>query len=369
MREEAFRIRALDRETRARLGRLETAHGDIETPAFLPVATKGGVKTLSAAEVSQIGVQALIANAFLLSLKPGLPVLEKAGGLHRFMGWEGSLFTDSGGYQILRKDFLLAIGKKGITFRSPFDRSRRLLTPEGCIEIQERMGSDVAMILDDCPPFGSSYEREAESVARTASWAKTCSSLHQREDQLLFGIVQGGTFPDLRGESARELAALGFDGYGIGGLSIGESKAEMARVLDATIPYLPEEKPRYLMGLGSPVELLGAVSQGIDLFDSAFPTRNARHNTAYTPTGPLPLRKARFSEDFLPLEEGCPCPACRESTRAYIHHLLRVDEPLGARLLTLHNLSFFQRLMAGARKAIRRGEFETFRGEFLLSYT
>lgn len=356
-------FKILHEDGSARVGKLYTAHGAVDTPAFLPVATKGSVKTLSSEELVETRTQALIANAFLLYLKPGIEVITEAGSLHEFMSWRRCIFTDSGGYQMLRQGFLLGVGRKGISFCSPFDDAKHLLTPEKCVEIQQSLGSDVAMVLDDCPPYGSSYEHVRDSLGRTLDWAGRCKKAH-RSNQKLFAIIQGGVFEDLRKESAEKLAELNFDGYGIGGLSIGERKKVMFETLKYTVPLIPEEKPRYLMGVGSPAELLESISLGIDIFDSAFPTRNARHNTVYTKSGKYNITKGRFAQDFSPLEEGCKCYACGNYSRAYVNHLLRVYETLGMRLVTIHNLHFIQNLMREARKAIASGEFEEFKNSF-----
>ncbi len=352
-----FRLIHRDKKTGARAGRLYTRHGAIDTPAFMPVATKAGVKTLSSEEVLETKAQAIIANAFLLYLKPGVEAVEGAGGLHGFMHWPRVIFTDSGGFQVLRKGLFQGVSKRGITFRSPFDESRHLFTPGVCAQVQARLGSDVAMALDDCPPYGTGPEAAGKAVARTARWAEEFKASGRGE---LFAIVQGGVYRDLREESARGLVEIGFDGYGIGGLSIGEPKAVMFRVLEETVPLLPEGKPRYLMGVGSPRELLRAIALGVDIFDSAFPTRNARHNAAYTWSGRLNLSKGRYSRDGQPIERGCRCGACRNYSRAYINHLLKVQEGLGMRLVTIHNLTFFQELMEGAREAILRDGFREF---------
>ncbi|MEE8167586.1 MAG: tRNA guanosine(34) transglycosylase Tgt [Candidatus Hydrothermarchaeales archaeon] len=348
-----------DEKSGARAGIINTKHGAVETPAFMPVATKGSVKTLSSEDLADIGVQALIANAFLLYLKPGVGVVENSGGLHEFMNWRKVIFTDSGGFQMLRKDFLVRVSKKGITFKSPFDNSRHLVTPEKCIQVQNALGSDVAMVLDDLPPYGSECERTAESVKRTIDWAKRCKDAHGSEEQGLFAIVQGGVFEDLRRECAGKLVELGFDGYGLGGLSIGEPKEKMFEIIERT--PLPVEKARYLMGVGSPMELLESISRGMDLFDSAFPTRNARHNMVYTKKGRYDLSRGKYADDFTPLEEDCECQACRKYTRGYISHLLKVREFLGMRLVTVHNLYFLQKLMKDAREAIMRDEFVEFK--------
>lgn len=357
-------FKILHEEGDARVGKLYTGHGVIDTPAFLPVATKGSVKTLSSEELVKTNTQALIANSFVLYLKPGIEIIAKAGGLHEFMNWRRAIFTDSGGYQMLKQDFFLGVSRKGVTFRSPFDDAEHLFTPEKCMEVQEALGSDVAMALDDCPPYGSSYEHVRDSLSRTLEWAERCKKAHSSEKQMLFAIVQGGVFENLRKESAEKLVELDFEGYGIGGLSIGEPKEIMFETLEHVMPLIPEEKPRYLMGVGSPEELLESISLGIDVFDSAFPTRNARHSTAYTKDGKFSVIKGRFAQDFAPLEEGCKCYACKNYSRAYINHLLRVYETLGMRLVTIHNLHFIQSLLREARKALASGEFEEFKNNY-----
>lgn len=362
----SFEILSEDRN--ARCGKLRTAHGIVETPAFMPVATKGGVKTLASEEVLALGTQAIIANAFLLYLKPGLEVISRAGSLHKFMNWNGSIFTDSGGFQMLRENFLAQMSKRGATFRSPFDGSRHLFTPEKCVEVQAALGSDVAMVLDDLPPYGSTEEATIASLQRTHDWARRSKEAHKSEKQLLFAIVQGGVFPELRRKSAEALASMDFDGYGVGGLSIGEPKAAMLQILEYTNSLLPKEKPRYLMGVGSPVEIFESIARGVDIFDSAFPTRNARHCSVYTRLGSYNITRGKYAGDFSPLEENCKCFACRSYSRAYIAHLLKVHELLGMRLITIHNLHFLQKLMQEAREAIAQGEFSKLKQELEKSY-
>ncbi|WP_456475402.1 tRNA guanosine(34) transglycosylase Tgt [Candidatus Pyrohabitans sp.] len=359
-----FSISCDDTATEARTGRLHTAHGAVKTPCFMPVATKAGVKTLASEELLELGVEAIISNALVLYLKPGVEVISAAGGLHAFMNFPGAIFTDSGGFQALRREFKPEFTKRGIAFRSPFDNSRHVFTPELCMEVQEALGSDVAMTLDDCPPYGEAGERYRASVERTTRWARACLSAHTREEQLLFAIAQGGTCAELRQESARQLAQLDFDGYGIGGLSIGEPAELMLNMLEVSLSALPEEKPRYLMGLGSPVEVLEAIARGVDIFDSAFPTRNARHSAVYTRRGKYSITKAKHLRSSGPLEEGCTCFTCRNYSRAYVSHLMRAGESLGMRLTTLHNLHFMQTLMGDARRAIEAGEFADFLAEF-----
>ena len=350
---------------KARAGKLRTAHGEVETPCFMPVATKASVKTLSSEELLELGYEAIICNALVLYLKPGVEVIAEQGGLHSFMNFHRTIFTDSGGFQALRREFKPEFTKRGIAFRSPFDNSRHVFTPQLCAAVQEALGSDVALTLDDCPPYGEAKERYAESVARTTRWARQFKEAHSCDEQLLFAIAQGGTFADLRRESAAQLAELDFDGYGIGGLSIGEPHDLMLEMLEVSISALPEEKPRYLMGLGSPVEVLEAIARGVDIFDSAFPTRNARHSAVYTKEGKYSITKAKHLRSSEPLEQGCTCYTCRNYTRAYVSHLMRANEALGMRLVTLHNLHFMQRLMRDARRAIRAGEFADFMQDFI----
>jgi queuine tRNA-ribosyltransferase len=353
-------------DTGARVGRLSTAHGEVETPFFMPVATQGTVKTVKFNEIRSLGFEAVISNAFVLYLRPGVDVINEAGGLHNFMGWEGAVFTDSGGFQMLNPDFLIKTDQKGVTFRSPFDKSKHLLTPEGCTEIQNQLGSDVAMVLDALVPFNRSRKMQKLAVERTTEWARRCKSAHNNGTQLLFAITQGGTHSDLRERSAIELVEIGFDGYGIGGLSIGESKDEMHTVLSGQTSILPKGKPRYLMGVGSPVELVESISRGVDIFDSTFPTRNARHNEAYTFGGSMNLSRGRFRDDKSPIEDGCGCYGCQNHTRAYIHHLLRNHEVTGQSLMTIHNLYFIQRLLKNVREAIKKSRFSEFKEEMLL---
>ncbi|HIH44635.1 MAG TPA: tRNA guanosine(34) transglycosylase Tgt [Candidatus Methanoperedenaceae archaeon] len=339
----------------ARRGRLHTDHGTVETPAFMPVATKATVKTLVPEEISATGAGAIISNAFHLYLSPGVDTIRGAGGLHRFMGWDGVIFTDSGGFQMIRKDFKFKVTDEGIMYRNPRDGKKHLYTPQVCMRVQDALGSDVAMVLDECPPYGCSYQEAAASLRRTLAWAERSG---QRESGLRFAIVQGGMFIDLRRYSVEALDAMGFDGFGIGGLSIGEPKELTRTVLRLTLPLLPKDKPRYLMGVGSPRELVEAISLGVDIFDSAFPTRNARHQTLMTRDGNMDIGRSRFSGDFSPVDVSCECYTCRKYTRAYLHHLFREKEMLAFRLASIHNLHFIQSLVAEGRKAIEEGTFE-----------
>ena len=359
----------ISEDAKARAGALKTGHGTVETPCFMPVATKGSVKTLSSSELGELGTEALISNAFVLYLKPGTEVIAEAGGIHNFMNFDRTIFTDSGGFQILKDEFAPEVKDEGVIFRSPFDNTRHMFTPEKCIEVQGTIGSDVAMVLDDCPHYGNDHDHMEASVKRTTKWALRCKDAHKNKAQQLFAIVQGGTFRDLRETSAKSLVEIGFDGYGMGGLSIGEPKEKMLEVMEYTLPLLPRAKPRYLMGLGSPVELLRSISLGTDIFDSAFPTRNARHNSVYTTKGKYNISRGKYSKDFSPLEPGCTCHACENYTKAYIRHLTLTHEMLGMRLITIHNLHFLKELMKRARVAIIENNFEKFKHEFIKMQT
>jgi len=328
-----FNIRFDDKSTAARVGQLETAHGTVDTPAFMPVATKAYVKTVTPDELIKMGTQVLISNAFVLYLRPGLETVTKAGGLHKFMNWHGAIFTDSGGFQIIRKDFKAKVKNEGIQFQDPFDGSKHELTPELCMDIQLELGSDVAMALDHCPPYGSSFEEIESAVERTIEWAGRCKSHHDAKSdgkQHLFGIIQGGIYPELAKTCVEALEKFEFVGYGIGGLSIGEPKEQMYETLKNVLPQIPTAKPRYLMGVGSPQDLLEAISLGVDIFDSVFPTRNARHNTVYTKKGNININKSKyFFETDVPLDEGCGCYTCRNFSLGYVSHLLKEYSFLG----------------------------------------
>ncbi len=345
----------------ARLGTLKTPHGELKTPFFMPVATKATVKTLSPWDLEDCKVKVLISNSLHLFLRPGLEILERHGGLHGFMKFRGSIFTDSGGFQMIRKGFFMGVDDEGISFRSPYDGKKYKFTPEFSKEVQMRIGSDVAMMLDYCAPYPASYEEAKKSVELTTKWAERFPK--NTKQQLSFGIVQGSTYEDLREKSARELAAMDFDGYGIGGLSIGEPKEVMHRMIDVVNTILPKEKPRYLMGVGSPLEVINAVMQGVDIFDSVFPTRNGRHGTAITSEGMLNLRKSEFRTDIRSIDPNCECRTCQNFTRAYLHHLIREREILGMHLLSLHNVCFMIQFMNRVREEIAQGNIERFRRE------
>jgi len=362
-----FELVHVDKETGARAGILRTPHGDVETPFFMPVATRGTVKTLAPEEIPG---DVLIANSFHLSMKPGVEAIKEQGGLHGFMRWNRPIFTDSGGFQIIRENFFRKITDDGLHYVAPDTGERKILTPEAIMDVQEEIGSDIAMVLDDCPPYPSDRKRIEASVRRTALWAER-SIEHHRETggkKLVFAIVQGGLDEGLRRESAKSLTSLDFDGFAIGGLSIGETKEEMSRVTKLTASLLPANRPRYLMGVGSPLELLDSMASGVDIFDSVFPTRNARHGTMYTMAGKYGINSRRNLTEYGPLEDGCGCYTCRNYSRSYVSHLMREKEMLGMRLASIHNLYFIRRIMREAREAILEDRFGRFTEEFTENY-
>ncbi|MEW6448662.1 MAG: tRNA guanosine(34) transglycosylase Tgt [Bacillota bacterium] len=352
----ALRFEILKQDGAARRGRLFLPHGAVETPVFMPVGTQGTVKAMTPEELRALGTQMILGNTYHLYLRPGYEIIREAGGLHRFMNWDGPILTDSGGYQVFSLAPLRRLTAEGVIFRSHLDGSEHLFTPEKVVAVQEALDSDIAMVLDECPPYPAAREKVQAAVERTTAWAER-SYAAQTKDQNLFGIVQGGVYEDLRVKSARELTALDFAGYAVGGLSVGEPKDLMYAALDWTVPLLPPRKPRYLMGVGHPEDIVEAVARGIDMFDCVLPTRLGRHGGALTRRGRLNIRNASYAQDFGPLEEGCGCYACRNFTRAYIHHLTRSGEILGVRLLTTHNLYFLMRLTDEIRAAIESGTF------------
>ncbi len=363
-----FTVIKEDTATRARAGVLHTLRGDVPTPVFMPVGTQATVKALTPHEVRDLGGKLILSNTYHLYLRPGADLIAAAGGLHRFMGWEGPILTDSGGFQVFSLAPLTRVEDDGVWFRSHLDGSQHFFSPEKAVAVQEALGADIIMAFDQCPPYPCSYEEARQAQERTTRWAYRCREAHRKKDQALFGIVQGGVYRDLREKSVRDLLALDFPGYAIGGLSVGEPKDLMYQVLDYTVPLLPGEKPRYLMGVGSPDCLLEGVARGIDMFDCVLPTRMARHGAVFTRRGILVVRNAAFARDFRPLEEGCDCYACRHFTRAYIRHLIKANEILGLRLTTLHNLRFIFRLMGEIRRAILEGRFAEFKEAFLSSW-
>ena len=339
----------------ARRGLLETAHGTIETPVFMPVGTYGAVKGVSPDELQASGARIVLGNTFHLWLRPGLEVIAAHGGLHRFMGWSGPILTDSGGFQVFSLGDLRKISEEGVKFQSPVNGDACFLSPEESMRIQRVLNSDIVMAFDECTPYPADEPQARSSMELSMRWARRSSDAHANNPNALFGIVQGGMFEHLRDASVRALLDIGFDGYAIGGLSVGEPKADMLRILRHTAPQLPAERPRYLMGVGTPADIAEAVLAGVDMFDCVLPTRNARNGWLYTRHGVLKLRNARYRDDLAPVDPDCGCPTCRHFSRSYLHHLQRINEMLGARLNTLHNLHYYQEIMAGMRAAIVTG--------------
>jgi len=353
----AFRFEILKRDSfsNARLGRIETDHGPLSTPAFLPVGTQGTIKSLTPEELVEAGVEGILGNTYHLYLKPGHEVIGRLGGLHRFIHWDRPILTDSGGFQIFSLARLRKISEEGVLFQSHIDGSQHFLTPGKVMEIQKILGSDIAMVLDECVPYSSSREYVKASIGLTTRWAEKCFHTRGEIGPALFGIVQGGVYRDLREESARMLTRIDFQGYAIGGLSVGEPKSLMRDVLEWTLPLLPENKPRYLMGVGMPEDILHATLSGIDLFDCVLPTRNARNGMLFTSSGKVSIKQARYAEDPKPLDEECPCYTCRHYSRAYLRHLYLSNEILSSRLNTIHNIYYYMNLMRSIRKAIQEG--------------
>jgi len=356
-----FRIEATDTGSCARAGVVETPHGAFHTPAFMPVGTQATVKTLSPDELKQAGVEILLANAYHLSLRPGVDVIEKAGGINRFMGWEGPILTDSGGFQVFSLAELNKVTDEGVAFQSHIDGGRLFLTPEDATRIQEALGADIIMAFDECVAYPCEKDYARIAVRRTLQWARRCLEARRSYDPAMFGIVQGATYKDLRRECAEELARMDFDGYAIGGLGVGEASFLMYEVLGYTAGLLPGDKPRYLMGAGPPDDIVMAVSSGIDMFDCVLPTRNGRNGFAFTSEGIVRLKRKEYRECFEPIDPECDCLACRRFTRAYLRHLLKADEMLGLRLVSLHNVSFYQGFMRRIRQEIIKGSFTQFR--------
>jgi queuine tRNA-ribosyltransferase len=390
--QKTFELVSQDRESKARRGRLITTHGIIETPAFMPIGTQGSVKAVSPRELRELNAQIILGNTYHLFVRPGLDVIEHFGGLHNFMSWDGPILTDSGGFQIFSLAKLRKITEEGVEFQNHIDGSRAFISPEIAMEIQAKLGSDIVMMLDECIPYPCEYEYAAQSAELTTRWAERCnrwrkenaqrstltaqyrteeatvSQLSTINSQLLFGIVQGGTFENLRRASAQAIVQLDFDGYAIGGVSVGEPQEQMVRAVESAEPFLPPDKPRYAMGLGTPPQMLEMIARGMDMFDCVLPTRLARNGTAFTAAGTLNLKNAEFALDKRPIEEACACPACREFARGYIRHLIKAEEILGLRLITLHNLHFYLNLMSRARSEIESGAFNQFRKTFVAGY-
>ena len=357
-----------DAKTHARRGVVHTPHGDIQTPIFMPVGTQATVKAMTPRELTEIGSQIILSNTYHLHIRPGEDLIREAGGLHRFMSWDKPILTDSGGFQVFSLASLRKIREEGVSFRNHLDGSKMFIGPEESMAIQEALGSDIAMAFDVCTAYPCDHRTAEDAMHRTHRWAERCKKYHTREDQALFGIVQGAFFEDLRVESAKALADMDFPGYGIGGLSVGEPKPIMYDLMEKMMPYMPEEKPRYLMGVGSPDCLVEGVYRGIDMFDCVLATRVARNGTCFTDQGRLVIRNAKYARDFDPIEEGCDCYACRNFSRAYIRHLLKAGEITGGRLATIHNLRYLLRLMERIRKAIEEDRFEEFRRDFFNHY-
>lgn len=353
----------------ARTGRIVTPHGEIETPVFMPVGTKATVKAMTPEEVEQIGAQIVLANTFHLYLRPGDEIVRDLGGLHKFSHWERPILTDSGGYQVFSLSKLNKITEEGVDFRSPLDGSAHFLTPEKSIAIQENLGADIIMCFDECAPYPATYQYAKDSAEMTARWAERCKRAHGRDDQALFGIVQGGMYDDLREWSAKTTVDIGFPGYSIGGLSVGEPKEEMLRALKVMDAMLPREKPRYLMGVGTPGDFFTGIENGVDMFDCVLPTRTARNGRVYTAEGTVNLRNALHAADPRPISDSCDCYACRNYSRGYLRHLFMANEILAFRLATWHNLAYFINLMRGIRDAIRNDRLADYKAVALAAYT
>lgn len=363
-----FEVESSCSETAARTGTLTTPHAVIQTPVFMPVGTQATVKTMTPDEVAGLGFRIILSNTYHLHLRPGEDLIREAGGLHSFMNWPHGVLTDSGGFQVFSLAKLRRIEEEGVTFQSHLDGKRLFLSPEIATGIQEALGADIIMAFDECIPYPADREYAEKSVERTLRWAARCQAAHTRTDQALFGICQGGVYPDLWERTANALIDMDFPGYGIGGLSVGEPKPVMWEMLDAATGVLPKDKPRYLMGVGEPTDLVEGVRRGVDMFDCVLATRIARHGSVFTSTGPIPVRNARFARDFSPLDPDCSCDVCRNYTRAYVRHLLQTREVLGMRLTTWHNLAFLSRLMTNMREAIAEDRFDQFRRRFLDTY-
>ena len=360
-----FQVIQPDSDSRARRGRFHTMHGVVETPTFMPVGTQGTVKAVSPRELSEMHVQVVLGNTYHLHMRPGIDIVESCGGLHAFMGWDGPILTDSGGYQVFSLARLREVTDEGVRFRSHVDGSPVFLGPREAMSIQRRLGADIAMVLDECPPYPCDLEYACQAVDKTLRWAALCLEQERAPGQRIFGIVQGGEYHDLRERCAQDLVQMGFDGYAIGGVSVGEPDAVLRDVFTLTAPFLPEEKPRYLMGVGKMRQIVDAVAAGIDMFDCVIPTRLARNGTAFTRFGRYPVKAGEYKTDTRPVEADCECYACRNFSRAYIRHLLNVNEILGVQLLTLHNLHRYMVFMREIREALEEERFGAFREDYL----
>ncbi|NLB91367.1 MAG: tRNA guanosine(34) transglycosylase Tgt [Clostridiales bacterium] len=364
----SFTIEKTCKHSSARAGVLHTPHGDIKTPVYMPVGTIATVKAMMPKDLKEIGTQILLSNTYHLHLRPGEKLIKQAGGLHQFMGWNGPILTDSGGFQVFSLSGIRKIHEEGVLFQSHIDGSKRFISPEISMEIQQDLGADIAMAFDVCSPYPCDYQSAKENMERTHRWAQRCKKSHNRKDQALFGIVQGAFYEDLRIESAKFLTDLDFIGYGIGGLSVGEPKPIMYDMLEKLVPYLPVEKPHYLMGVGTPDCLIEGVLRGVDMFDCVLATRIARNGTVFTPKGRLVIRNAAHSKEFFPIDDTCDCYTCQNFSRAYLRHLFKAKEILGGQLASIHNLRFLIRLMEQVREAILNDHLPDFRNEFLEHY-
>lgn len=361
-------IKHIDKQTGARYGILHTPHGDVEVPMFMPVGTNATVKCLSPEEIKSLGAGVILANTYHLHLRPGEEIVKKVGGVHQFMNYDGPMLTDSGGFQVFSLQKTRKITEEGVEFRNIYNGDKDMFTPEKVIQIEEDIGADIIMSFDECIPYPVTHEYAKRSTERTIRWAKRGLMAHKREDQALFGIVQGGEFQDLREMCAKELAALDFPGYSIGGTSIGEPKDVCFRMIEDAIRYLPTNKPRYLMGVGSLDYILGGIERGVDMMDCVLPTRIARHGALMTSQGRINIRKAQYKEDFTPLDPECDCYTCKHYTKAYLHHLFMCNEEFGKRLNSIHNIRFLIKVVEGARKAIQEDRFKEYEEEILRKY-
>ncbi len=362
-----FHINYKDQNSSARVGTIETNHGTVETPAFMPVGTQATVKSLTPDEIKDLGFSMIVVNAYHIYLRPGHHLVKNYGGLHGFMGWDKSIATDSGGFQVLSLSKKRKILDNGIFFQSHIDGSEHLFTPEKSIEIQEYLGSDIMMCLDECPPYQSSYEYIRNSVAVTTRWANQCKACKNNKEAALFGIIQGGIYKDLREKSAQDLVEMDFDGYSVGGLGIGETTEDLVTITDQTLKHVPVDKPRYLMGLGTPVDILELVSSGVDLFDCVIPTRNARNGTLFTSKGKIVIKNAQYKDDPNPIDDSCECYTCKNFSRAYLRHLFMSGELLAYRLFTINNLHYYSKLMKEIRNHIKLGSYNKFKKHFIES--
>ena len=360
----SFEIVHRSSETSARLGEIHTPHGCVETPVFMPVGTQATVKSLTPEDLYALGVQVILGNTYHLYLRPGHDVIGKLGGLHRFMHWDRPILTDSGGFQVFSLSKLMELSDLGVTFRSHIDGSKHILTPEKAIEIQETLGSDIMMCLDECTSYPATRAESQSSLELSIDWARRCKASRSKEDSALFGIIQGGMFEELRAYGVEALTTIGFDGYAMGGLSVGEPKKAMLDIANYTLPLLPDSSPRYVMGVGAPEDLVEFVSLGTDMFDCVIPTRNARNGQLFVTTGVVNISNARYKDDEAPVEDGCACYTCRHYSRAYLRHLFKAKELLAYRLNTIHNIHYFMRLMKTMREAIRQERFGLFKREF-----